>query len=81
MSIFAIASEQLSAEQQPILHFVLPWISKLKSYCAMKNNDHPMIKEVKNLILEQMNDKIWLTQLHEIATFLHPMTKNLSVCR
>ncbi|CAF4856235.1 unnamed protein product [Rotaria magnacalcarata] len=77
LSYFKIASEQLSADQQPTLHLVLPWINKLKSYCELKTSDSPVIKQVKKLMLEQIQEKIWLTQLHEIATFLHSMTKNL----
>ncbi|CAF4961407.1 unnamed protein product [Rotaria sp. Silwood1] len=26
---------------------------------------------------EQIKEKVWLTRLHDIATFLHPLTKNL----
>jgi hypothetical protein len=80
LSYFKTASEQLSADQEPTLHLVLPWINKLKSYCEIKMNDLPVMKQVKKLILEYIKEKIWLTQLHEIATFLHPMTKKLLVC-
>lgn len=79
LSHFKEASEQLSADQEPTLHLVLPWINKLKSYCEIKTSDLPVMKQVKKLILEHIQNKIWLTQLHEIATFLHPLTKNLLV--
>ncbi|CAF4905652.1 unnamed protein product, partial [Rotaria sp. Silwood1] len=78
LSYFKIASEQLSSDQEPTLHLVLPWINKLKSYCEIKINDSEAMKQVKKLILEHIQQKIWLTQLHEIATFLHPLTKNLA---
>ncbi|CAF2066345.1 unnamed protein product [Rotaria magnacalcarata] len=55
-----IASEQLSADQQPTLHLVLPWINKLKSYCELKTSDSPVIKQVKKLMLEQIQEKICL---------------------
>lgn len=80
LSYFKTASEQLSADQEPTLHLVLPWINKLKNYCEIKKDDLPVMKQVKTLILEYIKEKIWLTQLHEISTFLHPTTKNLSVC-
>ncbi|CAF1538832.1 unnamed protein product, partial [Rotaria sordida] len=72
-----VASEQLSSDQEPTLHLVLPWINKLKSCCEIKNNELPTIKYFKKMILEQIKEKVWLTRLHDIATFLHPVTKNL----
>ncbi|CAF4359206.1 unnamed protein product, partial [Rotaria magnacalcarata] len=60
LSYFKIASEQLSADQQPTLHLVLPWINKLKSYCELKTSDSPVIKQVKKLMLEQIQEKICL---------------------
>ena len=80
LSYFKKASEQLSADQEPTLHLVLPWINKLKSYCEIRTNDSAVMKQLKKLMLEQIKQKIWLTKLHEIATFLHPLTKNLLVC-
>ena len=78
---FKNASEQLSADQKSTLHLVLPWINKLKSHCEIKINDSPVMKQVKRLILQNIKEKIWLTQLHETATFLHPTTKSLLVRR
>ena len=79
LSYFKKASEQLSADQEPTLHLVLPWINKLKNYCAAKHCDSAVIKQLKKSILTYIEQKVWLTQLHDIATFLHPLTKNLSV--
>ncbi|CAF3203265.1 unnamed protein product, partial [Rotaria sp. Silwood2] len=41
LSYFKIAIEQLSADQEPTLHLVLPWICKPKNYCEIKTNDLP----------------------------------------
>ncbi|CAF1248926.1 unnamed protein product [Rotaria sp. Silwood1] len=70
------ASEQLSSDQESTLHLVLPWINKLKS-CEIKYNELPTIKNFKKMPSEQIKEKVWLTRLHDIATFLHPLTKNL----
>jgi hypothetical protein len=79
LSHFKKASEQLSADQEPTLHLVLPWINKLKNNCEVKNSDSTVIKQLKKVILDQIEKSVWLTQLHDIATFLHPLTKNLLV--
>jgi hypothetical protein len=79
LSYFKKASEQLSADQEPTLHLVTPWINKLKGFCKIKSNDLVVIKQVKRLLLEQLKQKVWVSQLHEISTFLHPLTKNLQV--
>lgn len=79
LSFFKKASEQLSADQEPTLHLVLPWINKLKNYCEAKTTDSSVIKQLKKTMLNQIKEKVWLTQLHDIATFLHPLTKNFLV--
>ncbi len=79
LAFFKKASEQLSMDEAPTLHLVLPWINKLKSYCEIKVSDPPVIKQFKTIILNYIKEKVWLTQLHDIATFLHPLTKNLLV--
>lgn len=76
---FEKASEQLYGEEEPTLHLVLPWINKLKSNCEVKNIDSPVIKQLKKRLLDFIAEKIWFTQIHERAAFLHPMRKNLSV--
>jgi hypothetical protein len=79
LSYFKKASEQLSMDEEPTLHLVLPWMNKLKHYCKVQTNDLPDIKKFKSSLLARINEKVWLTQLHDIATFLHPVTKNLLV--
>ncbi|CAF3575167.1 unnamed protein product [Rotaria socialis] len=78
LSFFKKASEQLSADQEPTLHLVLPWINKLKIFRQIKADDLAVIKQFKSILLKFINEKTWLTQLHDISTFLHPITKNLS---
>lgn len=79
LSSFKKASEQLSADQEPTLHLVLPCVNKLKNHCQAKTTDTAVVKQMKKLLLHYIEEKIWLTQLHDIATFLHPLSKNLLV--
>lgn len=79
LSVFKIGSEKLSADDVPTLHSVLPWFTKFKKTCEPKNTDRPCIAELKKKILSKLDDKIWITEIHYIATFLHPETKSLSV--
>ena len=81
LSIFKIGSEKLSADDVPTLHSVLPWFSKFKKSCEAKSTDRLCIVQLKNKILSKLGDKIWLSEIHYIATFLHPETKSLSVSR
>ena len=37
------------------------------------------MKQMKRALLEKLDEKVWLSDLHYIATFLCPETKSLSV--
>ncbi|CAF0758999.1 unnamed protein product [Adineta steineri] len=78
LAIFKIGSEKLSADDVPTLHSVLPWFYKFKKSCESRDTDPLYIRELKQKILDKLDDKIWLTDIHYIATFLHPETKSLS---
>ncbi|CAF1238449.1 unnamed protein product [Adineta ricciae] len=78
LGIFKIGSEKLSADHVPTLHSVLPWFHKLKKTCEPKDTDRLHIRQLKQKILDKLDNKIWLTDIHYIATFLHPETKSLS---
>ena len=79
LAIFKIGSEKLSADDIPTLHSVLPWFYKFKKSCEPKDSDRLYIRQLKQKLLDKLNDKIWLIDIHYIATFLHPETKSLSV--
>ena len=55
VSYFKKASEQLSADQEPTLHLVLPWINNLKNLCEVKNTESAVIKQLKKNILNQID--------------------------
>ncbi|CAF4861469.1 unnamed protein product, partial [Rotaria socialis] len=77
LSVFKIGSEKLSADETPTLHSVLPWLLKFKKTCELKDTDKLCIVQLKKKILEKLDEKVWITEIHYIATFLHPETKSL----
>lgn len=76
---FKNGSEILSAEKDPTLHLVLPFVKKFKQTCEIKSTDSEPIKQLKCALLTKIDEKIWLSELHYIATFLCPETKSLVV--
>lgn len=79
LSLFKVASEQLSSDTLPTLHLVVPWFSKLQISCEVTDNDHLLMVQFKNAVSKMLDDKVYLTSLHYIATFLYPITKKFSV--
>ncbi|CAF4859520.1 unnamed protein product [Rotaria sp. Silwood1] len=78
LSLFKTASEQLSADTTPTLHLVVPWFTKLKNSCEQKGDDPLLLIQFKIAVSKMLDEKIYLTSLHYIATFLYPVTKKLS---
>lgn len=79
LETFKMASEFLSADQEPTLHLVLPFLKLFDDVCEFKSYDSQEIKQLKKSLKEKVKEKIWLSEFHYIATFLHPETKSLSV--
>ncbi|CAF1031432.1 unnamed protein product [Rotaria sordida] len=77
LSVFKIGSEKLSADNVSTLHSVLPWFYKFRKSCEIKATDRPCIAQLKKKLLTKLDAKLWLTDIHYIATFLHPETKSL----
>ncbi|CAF1458736.1 unnamed protein product [Rotaria sordida] len=74
---FKTGSEISSAENEPTLHLVLPFVKRFKQTCEIKDSDTETIKQVKRALREKLDEKLWLSDLHYIATFLCPETKSL----
>ncbi|CAF1578565.1 unnamed protein product [Rotaria sordida] len=70
-------SEQLSSDASPTLHLVVPWFWKLKNSCIPNDDDHLLLAQFKNAVSRMLDDKVYLTSLHYIATFLYAATKKL----
>ena len=81
LSVFKIGSEKLSADDVPTLHSVLPWFYKFRKSCEPKSTDRACIAQLKKKLLTKLDAKMWITEIHYIATFLHPETKSLPVSK
>ena len=80
LASFMMASEFLSSDQESTLHLVLPFVKLFNDVCEFKDYNSPVIKGFKKALKEKVNDKIWLSGFHYVATFLHSETKSLSAC-
>ncbi|CAF1387580.1 unnamed protein product [Rotaria sordida] len=75
--VCGLPSEQLSSDASPTLHLVVPWFWKLKNSCIPNDDDHLLLAQFKNAVSRMLDDKVYLTSLHYIATFLYAATKKL----
>jgi hypothetical protein len=50
-----------------------------KKSCEPRDTDQLRIAQLKMKLLKKLDDKMWITDIHYIATFLHPETKSLLV--
>lgn len=49
--------------------------------CVANLTDSTEVADLKLALLSKLDEKIWLSDFHYIASFLHPTTKSLSVSR
>jgi len=54
---------------------VLPWLTKLNNSCELKVDDHALLGQFKKAVSKILDEKVHLTSLHYIATFVYPGTK------
>ena len=71
------ASEELSADETPTLHLVVPWYFKLIKLSKVNASEMEKMKVFKNEFEVNLEKKFHLSSLHYIATFLHPQLKPL----
>ena len=57
----------------------MPWYDRLLKKCAVSDTDIDVIQELKERLRNGLQDKIRLTHLHYIASFLHPSFKDLGM--
>ena len=79
LSLFKVASEEMSADKTPTLHLEVPWFTILKNSCELKNDDHLLLAQYKNVVSKMLDEKCHITSLHYIATFLYPNAKKFLV--
>ncbi|CAF3564654.1 unnamed protein product [Rotaria socialis] len=64
LSLFKVASEQLSADTTLTLHLVVPWFTKLKASCEPTDDEPILLIQFKNAVSKMLDEKIYLTSLH-----------------
>ncbi|CAF4513175.1 unnamed protein product [Rotaria sp. Silwood2] len=55
------------------------YLDNINRTFLIRPGDTAEITDFKNILLNKLDDEIWLSEFHYIATFLHPETKSLNV--
>ncbi|CAF3627056.1 unnamed protein product [Rotaria sp. Silwood1] len=55
------------------------YLNNINRTLLIRPGDTAEITDFKNILLNKLDDKIWLSEFHYIATFLCPETKSLTV--
>lgn len=79
LKIFQEASSKLEGDLYPTLHRVLLWTEYLKKHCTENVTDTQLEKCLKANAKKWIQKKIVITEIHKIATFLHPKFKSLKM--
>lgn len=76
---FKKASMELEGSNYPTLYLVNAWYESLLQHMTPKVTDPRLISRLKRIGLEYWSQTVrpYLTPMHDIATFLHPMMKGL----
>lgn len=76
---FTLASEKLEGSHYPTLHCVYPYYEEIREHLSPRITDCEFIAELKRkgLIYWIGNVGPNVTELHDVATFLHPQMKGL----
>lgn len=76
---FKDASTELEGSYYPTLHLVNPWYEALLLHMSTSVRDSNLITRLKRIGLTYWKGTVspYVTHLHDIATFLHPMMKGL----
>ncbi|CAF1440028.1 unnamed protein product [Rotaria sordida] len=79
LKLFDQAIIQLSDEDKPTIHQVIPIRQLLINHCGIKYDDSDGLKEVKHFLGERIKS-IWIPQdQHYMSTLLHPSLKHFHI--
>ncbi|CAF4085749.1 unnamed protein product [Rotaria sordida] len=79
LKLFDQAIIQLSDEDKPTIHQVIPIRQLLINHCEIKYDDSDGLKEVKHFLGERIKS-IWIPQdQHYMSTLLHPSLKHFHI--
>jgi hypothetical protein len=70
--------EKLSCEKTPTLHLVIPYKQLLINLSVINENDDQLIRPVKEYIRKELPDYWVVSDVHYIATMLHPNLKSFN---
>jgi len=75
---FKSASEMACCDKKPTLHLVVPLHHRLlTSVCADRDDDHPVVSDLKAKGRTGLTTKVRLETRHDVAAFLNPCMKGL----
>ncbi|CAF1398655.1 unnamed protein product, partial [Didymodactylos carnosus] len=74
--VFDQAIDQLSEEEQPTIHKVLPIRQLLLNHCEINSQDSSSLHELKIFLSERIKSAWILQNQHFISTLLHPSLKH-----
>lgn len=79
---FKDASTELEGSSYPTLYLVKPWYEDISEHLNANDNDSVFISDLKRTGAHYWHTtvKLYLTDIHSVATFLHPMMKGLKSC-
>ncbi|XP_060794120.1 E3 SUMO-protein ligase ZBED1-like isoform X3 [Neoarius graeffei] len=76
---FKHASEDMEGDRYPTINSVLLWYHRLRMHCEPRCGDPLYMEHIRRRAGELLNDKMTITPIHKIATFLSPRFKSLKM--
>lgn len=81
LEIFKECTAEVEASRVPTLHLVIPWYFELHAHMKQSYLDIALIAKMKDVGLKYFEENVSkrLNKYHKVATFLHPVLKNLKM--
>ncbi|KAL2076580.1 hypothetical protein ACEWY4_027823 [Coilia grayii] len=76
---FKHASEDLEGDRYPTINSVLLWSHRLRRHCEPRCGDPLYMQHIRRRAGELLDEKMIISPIHKIATFLSPRFKTLKV--
>lgn len=75
---FDQATKDLSYENTPTFHKVLPWFKKLQTHLIENADDDRIIRNIKYCLRNNLCNKYTIKPVHKLASFLDPKMKKFT---
>ncbi|KAL2103393.1 hypothetical protein ACEWY4_000261 [Coilia grayii] len=76
---FKHASEDLEGDRYPTINSVLLWSHRLRRHCEPRCGDPLYMQHIRRCAGELLDEKMIISPIHKIATFLSPRFKTLKM--